>query len=116
MENKVKDFEKKYTVRRKVAKAISNWIFDCSRDGTICQTEDEQWTLIVRKGPINSILLDDKDYMLPEKNVTTEKHFLKRLENEFNIFQGNKKLGCKLYNDVMNRMEKSRIKIQKTGV
>ncbi len=115
VENKVKDFEKKYTVRRKVAKAISNWIFDCSRDGTICQTEDEQWTLIVRKGPINSILLDDKDYMLPEKNVTTEKHFLKRLENEFNIFQGNKKLGCKLYNDVMNRMEKSRIKIQKTG-
>ena len=106
------DLYKKKNREKNASKVLSNWIFDCSREGALCQKEDEQWTHAGKKKNMkNSLILHGKDRMLPDRNESNKTDFLKRLRSQFDV-EYPVEWGEKLYSEIMLCIEKTKAKIQ----
>jgi hypothetical protein len=78
------------SLSKRANKTISNWIFDCSRDGGLF-----------------------RDNMLPINDNFVEEHFRKRFYNEFDPQVNKGKIATALYNSVMKNVESAIAEIKK---
>ena len=92
---------------KKSHKVISNWIFDCSREGTLNNDnglnhngDENAWT--IQSYDVQQSMKFGVDPMLPSRNQVNRTNFMNRLGIEFSVDEN---VGTEIYNSITHIIE-----------